>query len=203
MRRTMTPAQIIAKQGPNARLDALGHRIAHQSAPLATLALAVILAELEDRAPYVGSADSSRPRVSGGGRTVWVEEDEHGPGEHVPVTSVEAAAMRSERVRDLREEMRDRIDGIVVAVASLDDFLRRILGEIAKEVPPLCDGRARGYDGHMLAWSSGSRSHDRGWHDPGCRDIAGPTGLCPRCLVRMNRWRSANNLPAIGVEAAA
>lgn len=201
MRPPMTPAAIIAKQGPNARVDALGHRVCKQTAPLVTLALTTIRAELEDSAPYVGSGDTSAPRVSGGGRVIRVEEDESGPAEDVPVTIVEAAALRSELVRDMREEIRDRIDGIVVAVASLDAFCRRVAGEQAAEVPTLCDGRSRGYDGHLLPWSAQAKGAGRGWHDPGCRDIAGPTGLCPRCLVRMNRWRSANNLPPIGVSA--
>ena len=202
-RRTLTPAEQASRQGPNARLDALGHRLAKQTAPLVTLALVIIQAELEDRAPYVGSGDTTRPRVLGGGRSVWVEADEHGEGEHVPVTSVEAAAMRTDNVRDMREELRDRIDGIVMAVAALDDYCRHVAGEQARVLPPLCDGRARGYDGHQLAWSPQAKGPDRGWHDPTCRDIAGPTGLCPRCLVRMNRWRGANRLDAIGVERAA
>ncbi len=71
MRPPMTPAAIIAKQGPNARLDALGHRVCKQTAPLVTLALATIRAELEDSAPYVGSGDTSAPRVSGGRGTRW------------------------------------------------------------------------------------------------------------------------------------
>ena len=203
MTRPRTLTDMAAKQGPNERLTTLGWRLEKQSAMLVTLALVVIQAELEDRAPYVGSGDTTRPRVSGGGRMVLVDSDEHGPAEHIPATSVEAAVMRTDSVRELREELRDRIDGIVVAVASLDDFCRHIAGPQAADLPPICDGRARGYDGHMLAWAPQAKGPNRGWHDPTCRDIAGPTGLCPRCLVRMNRWRSDNDLAAIGVERAA
>lgn len=203
MTRPRTLTDMAAKQGPNERLTTLGWRLEKQSAMLVTLALVVIDAELTDNAPYVGSGDPTKERVSGGGRMVLVPADDHGPAEMVPVTSVEAAAMRTDSVRALREAVRDKIDAVVAEVKELDDLCRRIAGPQARDLPPICDGRARGYDGHMLAWSPQAKGPNRGWHDPTCRDIAGPTGLCPRCLVRMNRWRSDNDLAAIGVERAA
>lgn len=203
MTRPRTLTDMAAKQGPNERLTTLGWRLEKQSAMLVTLALVVIDAELNGRAPYVGSGDPTKERVSGGGRMVLVPADDHGPAEMIPVTSVEAAAMRTDSVRELREAVRDKINAVVAEVQELDDLCRRIAGPQARELPPICDGRARGYDGHMLAWAPQAKGPNRGWHDPTCRDIAGPTGLCPRCLVRMNRWRSDNDLAAIGVERAA
>lgn len=60
--------------------------------------------------------------------------------------------------------------------------------------------RAKSYDGRQLAWVPMSRNADNGWHDATCRDIAGPTGLCPRCLVRLNRWRERHGLALIDVQ---
>ena len=204
MSRPTDPARILAKQGVNERADRLGWALSYQTAPLITLALVLIRAELEDGAAYTGSGDTSAPRVSGGGRTVWVEADEHGEGEHVPVTSVEAAVLRGAQIRDQREQIRDRLDGLIIAHRSLDDLLRRIVPtDMRRRMPDLCDGKAKGYEGHMDAWTPHSRDHRNGWHNPGCREIAGPTGLCDACLKRMNRWRREHGYGNIGVEAAA
>lgn len=193
------------KQQPNERAVRNGWAWENQTAPLITAALVTIADELEQLAPYVGGGDNSAPRVSGGGRTVWVPEDEHGPGEHVPVTSVEAAVIRNHLVRDYREEIRDRLDGLIQGRESFERFLRQIVGANADKVAPsLCGDhdRAKSYDGRQLAWVPMSRNADNGWHDATCRDIAGPTGLCDRCRVRMNGWRERHGLPTIGVQRA-
>lgn len=195
------------KLRPNERAVRNGWAWENQTAPLITAALVKISAELDECAPYVGGGNSSAPRVSGGGRSVWVPEDEHGPGEHVPVTAVEAAVMRSSLVRDYREQIRDRLDGLILARESFDRFLRQLIGQDAdRVVPELCGDhdRTKAYEGRMLAWVPLSRDVANGWHDPACRDIAGPTGLCDACRLRMNRWRTRNALHPVGViEAAA
>lgn len=189
---------------PNERAMRNGHAWVDQTSVLITMALDKIRTTLAECEQFTGSGDSSTPRVSGAGRTVWVAEDEHGPGEHVPVTSVEAAVMRGFSMRDQREEIRDRLDGLVMARESFERFLRGIIGADAlKVVPELCDGKAKGYDGHQLAWVPSLRDPRNGWHDPSCRQIAGPTGLCDACRLRMNRWRTRNGLDPIGVEQAA
>ena len=193
------------KQQPNERAIRNGWAWENQTATLITAALVTITDELEQLAPYVGGGDSSAPRVSGGGRTVWVPEDEHGPGEHVPVTSVEAAVMRNALVRDYREQIRDRLDGLIQGRESFDRFLRQIIGANADRVAPsLCGDhdKAKSYEGRQLAWVPSSRNPDNGWHDATCRDIADGTGLCLRCRVRMNGWRERHGLSAIGVQEA-
>lgn len=201
---TNPAALALAKHGPNERTLSLAHRLSTQTSPLVTLALVTIRRELDDRAPYVGGGDSSKPRVSGGGRTVWVPEDEHGPGESVPVTSVEAAALAHEHTLATQEEVCDRLDGIIIAVQSFDRFLRTIVGDTGQAVPEVCDGSARGYEGHQLAWVARSGpAGDNGWHDPTCRQIADSTGLCVTCKQRMNRWRTRHGLTPIGVQEAA
>jgi hypothetical protein len=95
------------------------------------------------------------------------------------------------------------MDGLVMAVQSLDRLCRSVGGDLADVVPELCDGSARSYDGHRLVWAAYSRNPHNGWHDPTCRDIAGPHGLCDTCLTRMNRWRKSQGLTPVGVKAAA
>ena len=189
---------------PNERAMRNGHAWVDQTALLITMALEHIRTAIAECAQFTGSGDSSAPRVSGAGRTMWVPEDEHGPGEHVPVTSVEAAVFRGSVVRDQREEIRDRLDGLIMARESFERFLRGIVGaEALKVVPELCDGKAKGYDGHQLAWTPLSRDDRNGWHSPACREIAGPTGLCDACRLRMNRWRTRQGLTPVGVAEAA
>jgi hypothetical protein len=186
---------------PNERAVRNGHAWVDQTATLITLALECIAAELEQHAAYVGGGDNSRPRVSGAGRTVWVPEDEHGPGEHVPVTSVEAAVMRSSLIRDHREEIRDRLDGLIMGRESFERWLRGLIpAELLKVVPELCDGKAKGYDGHQLVWVPSSRDPRNGWHNPACREIANALGVCDTCRRRMNHWRTRNGLQALGVQ---
>jgi hypothetical protein len=186
----------------NRRVESDGIRYQIQTARLVASALALIRDELDERAPYVGGGDSSTPRVSGGGRTVHVDADEHGDAEDVPVSSVEAAVFRADLVRDRQQEIYDRIDGIRIAIRSLDRFCRTIIGD-DKAVPALCDGVARHYQGHEITWVPNSHDPQGGWMDPLCRDIAGKHGICDRCLTRMNRWRARNDLPLIGIEKAA
>ena len=189
---------------PNERAVRNGHAWADQTAMLITMALQHIQQQLADGTAYAVSGDTSTPRVSGGGRAMWVPEDEHGPGEFVPVTSVEAAVLRGSVVRDQREEIRDRLDGLIQGRESFDRFLRGIIpADMLRTIPELCDGKAKGYDGHQLAWVALSRDERNGWHNPACREIAGPTGLCDACRLRMNRWRTKNGLAPVGVEAAA
>ena len=193
-------------QHRNDRADRIGWILQHQTAVLITAWLEhqhELMADQQGVYPSGGSSDIGK--VSGAGATVHVDEDEHGPAERIPVTSVEAVVMSGELMRDRREQVRDRLDGIVLAVNSLNAMLRRDLRDKAKALPELCDGRAKGYEGHMLAWVRYSRDDQQspGWHDPGCRDIAGTTGLCEACLVRMNRWRRARGMEPVGVKAAA
>jgi hypothetical protein len=189
---------------PNERATRNGHAWIDQTAMLITMALEHIRTVLDDGTAYASGGDTSAPRVSGGGRTMWVPEDEHGPGEFVPVTSVEAAVLRGSVVRDQREEIRDRLDGLIIARESFERYLRGIVpAEQLRTVPELCDGKAKGYDGHQLAWVAASRDDRNGWHSPSCREIAGPTGLCDACRLRMNRWRTRNGLTPVGVAEAA
>lgn len=141
---THPAALALAKHGPNERTLSLAHRLQTQTAPLVTLALVTIRRELDDRAPYVGGGDSSKPRVSGGGRTVWVPEDEHGPGESVPVTSVEAALFRAERTRSLATQVNTRAASVALAIENGERHLRALTSECDPFVPdvPLMVGDA-------------------------------------------------------------
>lgn len=185
----------------NTRLDRAGWRLQHQTAILAFLALDHLVTELGFLSVTPG-AGGDQLGVSGGGRTIHVDEDEHGPDERIEVTPVEAAVMRAHALRDAREELRDRIDGLELAIAGIDKLSRQLLGtRVPRSIPELCDGKAVGYEGHMLAWTPHSRATDNGWHDPACRDAAGPTGLCDPCLLRMNRWRERNGHRRIASDA--
>ncbi|MGB8858910.1 MAG: hypothetical protein WCC60_06625 [Ilumatobacteraceae bacterium] len=185
----------------NARLDRAGWRLQHQTAILAFLALDHLATELAYLSITPGKG-GDQLGVSGGGPTVRVDEDDNGPNERIDVSPVEAAVMRAHDLRERREELRDRIDGLELAIAGIDQLTRQLLGtRVPRTIPELCDGRARGYEGHMLAWVPYSKSDDNGWHDPACRDASGPTGLCDACLVRMNRWRERNGHPRVASDA--
>lgn len=186
----------------NARADRLGWRIQHQIAELITLALDHIDTELRFMSVTGSGSGGDQLGVSGGGRTVHVDEDEHGPAERIPVTAVEAAIIRAHEMRDAREEIRDRLDGIIIATEALDKLLRHTIGtRLPRTIVELCDGQAKGYAGHMLVWRRYDQADDNGWHDPSCRDAAGPTGLCDACLIRANRWRARNGHPRIASDA--
>lgn len=192
-------------QARNERADRIGWIMQHQTAVLITAWLEHQRELMADASGvYPGGGSSDVGKVSGVGATVFVVADEHGPDERIPVTSVEAIVMRGEMMRDRREEVRDRLDGIITAINSLNDMLRRDLRNtgVLRKVPALCDGVAKGYEGHQLAWTPHSRDERNGWHSPSCRDAADESGLCPACLLRMNRWRSRNGLPMLRVNAA-
>lgn len=185
----------------NARLDRAGWRLQHQTAILAFLALDHLVTEIAFLSVTPG-AGGDKLGVSGGARTTHVDEDDNGPDERIEVSPVEAAVIRAHDLRDRREELRDRIEGLEIAINGIDQLCRHLLGtRVPRTIPELCDGRARGYEGHMLAWTPHSRADDNGWHDPACRDAAGPTGLCDPCLVRMNRWRAGRGMPRIASDA--
>ena len=188
-------------QRRNERADRTGWVLQHHTAELITAWLQHQTELFED--PADGRASDNAGRVKGAGATVLVRADEWGPDERIPVTSVEAIVMRGAMMRDRREEVRDRLDGIIVAVTALNTMLRRDLRGTPSllRIPELCDGTARGYDGHRLAWRPYDRSGGNGWHDASCRDGAGATGLCPPCLIRCNRWREQNGLKRLASDA--
>ncbi len=192
-----TPRALKRKIHVDRRVEALGHRFQVQSARLVGNAKDRCRDELAGGS-YAGGGDTSKPRVTGGGRKVHVDADEHGDAEDIPVTSVEAAAIRAERTRDRQRDIEDQIDGIAIAMTHLDRTCRHIIGPDS-DVPEFCDGNARQYQGHKLPWTEHSRDPRNGWQDPTCRDIAHKHGLCERCLVRMNRWRLRNELAPIGI----
>ncbi len=189
---------------PNATLERAGWVAQHQTALLVTLLLDKIRREVDGLHDGWPTKGGDQVRVSGAGARVRVEQDEHGPAEDVPVTGVERAAMARFRAGTLKEELRDRLDGVVVSLTELDRWLRLHLGnDLPRHIPSLCDGKAKGYEGVALAWVPHSREPDNGWHDPTCRDAAGPTGLCDACLVRMERWRRRQGLAPVSTQPAA
>lgn len=181
----------------NERADRLGWVLQHQTAELITMTLDHINTEIRHLSAYP-SGGGDQLGISGGGLCVFVPQDEHGPDERIAVTTIEAGVMRADELREVREQLRDRLEGIEVAVIALNKLMRRTLGtRVPRTLPELCDGKAKGYSGHMLAWIPYGRDETNGWHDPSCRDAAGATGLCDPCLIRMNRWRERNGLPRI------
>lgn len=181
----------------HSKADRLGWVLQHQTAELITMTLAHIDTELRHLSAYP-TAGGDQLGVSGGGPSVMVEEDDNGPAERTPVTSIEAVVMRADGLREISAQLRDRLEGIEIAIYDLNRLMRSTLGSrVPRTIPDLCDGRAKGFAGHMLAWTPHSRDTDNGWYDPSCRDAAGATGLCDTCLIRMNRWRERNNMPRI------
>lgn len=163
----------------NARLDNVGYRLCQHYAEMVTLLLEHWRDEERIVDGYPGG--SSAPRVQS----------------TAELTSVERAAELRLTISDQREELRDRIDGIETAVNSLGRFLRHSLGtRVPRHLGQLCGdwGDRKPWDGHLLAWAPGSRDDRNGWHDATCRNGAGWSGLCPTCLLRMNRWRERNGL---------
>ena len=181
-------------QQRNERADRAGWILQHHIAPMITAWLERQQELLDD--PADGKRGQANERVKGAGATVFVPADEWGPDERIPVTSVEAIVMRGELMRDRREDVRDQLGHIVKSINSLERMLRRDLRGHPSilHTPELCDGTAKGYAGHMLAWRPYDRAHDNGWADASCRQVAGRSGLCPSCLLRMNRWRERNAL---------
>lgn len=119
-------------------------------------------------------------------------------GSRSELTSTERDAERAWELSNCREELRDRIEGAEVGAASTNAWLRdrlRWLGVPEARVPAeACNGSARPWEGHQLVWVPHSREVRNGWHDPTCRESAGRLGLCPACLLRMNRWRARNGM---------
>lgn len=167
---------------PNARLERAGVRIQREIAPLVTMLLARIHTEMYDAA--TGTTPSS-----GAGRITG--------GAMADPTANSAAQL--DHWIDVREELRDRLDGLLIGVHGFDGWLRKQIGPGARAVAPLCDGSAttaerKAWEGHQLVWTPGSRDERNGWHKPECREAAGTSGLCATCLLRMNRWRARNGL---------
>lgn len=121
-------------------LRALGEApVRGQARRIDDLEARLVRAVERDRAGVVGPDGYPAATITGGGRggpVVAVDADEHGPAEHVPVTSVEAAVVaRAERVRDHHHELVvgavRAVDEAVLAVqkafarlASIDDLTR-------------------------------------------------------------------------------
>lgn len=176
----------------NLRADRLGWILQHHTAELITALLEHVSEELAAISHYPGQ--STNP-VSGGGLSIKVL-DENGQPDRIPVTSVEAAVFHGTHWREAREDLRDRLDGLEVAINELNRFCRRKLGtRLPRHIVELCDGRD--YDGAKLPWVPYSHDPANGWIDPTCREAAGYSGLCPTCLKRMNAWRERNNLHRI------
>ena len=188
---------------PDQALTRAAWSLEKQTAVLAVLALRTLNDQLDGTPIIAGSGTTDSPHVSGSTRTIHVPADAHGPAEDVPVTAVEAAVMRSEGVRDRRAELHNRKARLVAAIDDYNRWLRTLINpDELRTIPELCGqlGRVRGYDGYDQGWKPHDRDPRNGWHDPLCHDIAGPHGLCDRCLPRMNRWRLAHGLTAIGVQ---
>jgi hypothetical protein len=169
---------------PNQRLSRLGWTLEHQAAVLHTAALDQIATDLNfiDGHPPTGE----QLHISGGGDT----------------STVEAAAMRTADLNAHATKIRNSATALEHAVYNHMELCRRTVTAVpAAANATLCDGRR--YEGQHLTWTPHSRDDNNGWNDPTCRDIAGPTGLCDACRLRMNNWRRRNNLPSIAVQDAA
>ena len=174
---------------PNARIYAAAKR-AEQFAPRFTEALKMITQVLS-----CADETSSAEKVHTSGVT----------------SSTESVALRRYEATSWREDLRDHLDDWLNTTDLFAKFIEdviawshRTLGTspAALTVVTLCDGKAKGYDGHQLPWVSHSRDPLNGWHDPNCREIADATGLCPRCKVRMNRWRTEHGMEPVAVMPA-
>lgn len=170
---------------PNEQLLRAAFKLQHQAAPLTTLALGVVndrIAGIDGRPVSAWGAEGSRSSDT--------------------TSSTERAAIRRvDLARETREELRDRRDGILISIDNYIRFCREIVASgspVDRPVAVLCGDYAaldmRPWEGHHLAWTPHSRDQRNGWQDPTCRQAAGRSGLCPRCLQRMNRWRRDNGL---------
>lgn len=126
----------------------------------------------------------------------WPTERVTGSGGGLTVT--ERDAEYAWQLSSCREELRDRIDGIDVGIAGLDEWARDRLRWLripeGRTPAVLCDGSRRPWEGHQMVWVPHSRDTRNGWHDATCTNSAGRLGLCPTCLLRMNRWRARNGM---------
>jgi len=180
---------------PNERLERLAWIVSHQTAVLVTHALEHIGDELRTVDGY-GARGGDGVNVSGGGPRIMVRADDDTPHDELfPVTGVEAAMFARHALTSTREQIRDDIDALETMVRDLNAMLQRTLGDrVPRSIVTLCDAKAKGYDGHQLAWVRYSRDPNNGWADATCREAAGRSGLCPACLVRANRWRGVHGL---------
>lgn len=166
---------------PNERLLRAAWRLEHQAAPATTNALATIHDQM---------------------RTIdgWpIRNGEPGRSSDTTSSTERAALARADLAADQQEELRDRLDGLLANIDSYIRFCHTIIGhQPDKPVPTLCGDFAaldlRPWEGHQLVWTAGSHDPRNGWQDPTCRAASGRTGLCSRCLLRMNRWRKDNGL---------
>lgn len=175
---------------PNRRMIDAAHLVTHHQAQRFTLALQML-----GQVQAAADERSQSEKVHTSGTT----------------SSVERIAMTRYEARTRLEDMRDHLDDWLnttdlfgKAVEDVIAWCHRMLGTTPPPlaVVQLCDGKAKGYDGHELAWVANSHNPANGWHDPTCREIAGPLGVCDACRLRMNRWRTRNGLTPIGVVAA-
>lgn len=124
----------------------------------------------------------------GGGRTIAITHHDdptipEGEADHIPVTSVEAAALNQIRiVSDATGDLKAHMRGILVMVAELNQQLDRIIGPVAIPKPTRCDPSGR--DGALE------------WGDYTCTDAPVKGALCGRCYMREYRWRQEHGLPS-------
>jgi hypothetical protein len=137
---------------------------------------------------------SSGPKVRGGQRTMPVKHNDNGEEEtdHVPVTSVEMAAIKVAHLTSEREDLRDLINTLEAHSHALVRFVHFHLGipQPSADGEALCCDKQRGRDGVL------------DWGDPLCADLPVSRGLCARCYQREREWRKGHGL-ADRSEAAA
>jgi hypothetical protein len=106
------------------------------------------------------------------------------------LTPTERAADIHYRETAAREEIRDRIEGIVISVASLDAYLRTVIGrphaeDITQPVPMCRDNQV------------GKHAVDE-WGDPHCPMTADKGGLCQRHYLAWWRARDRDGINVRG-----
>lgn len=117
----------------------------------------------------------------------WAAAGEAGNGDN---SQPEAFMLRRYHWASAREDLRDAIEAIELAVQHLHGVVVGILGH--RDDVRICDGRH--LEGADVPWTPYSREPDNGWFDPMCANVADATGLCPGCRLRNRRWRLANDL---------
>lgn len=136
----------------------------------------------------IAAGDEERSAVSGGlGGAIG-----SGIGSTTESTALRCLASADDyAARAEREQLRDDIRTVEALARDLRNFVARI-GPQRGLSARLCDGR--GYEGWEVPWTPHGQESANGWADPTCRDGAGPRGLCPACLKRMNRWRARRGM---------
>jgi len=174
-------------------------------APLLTATRTILNAQHDCNDGYPTIASGANTDGRGGQRTITVNEPctgwrrgkdlidlircpiegEHTHPEHVPVTSVEAAALnRTNTDHTDNEQLDAELHAALQTLTNLTRDCRHIIGPHLTPTPkPRCDG-GTGRDGHLQ------------WGRPDCTNIP-DTGrkLCHACRQRMTRWRKQHNLP--------